>query len=106
MIQAGINYKGLSLIDILQPCVSFNRVNSFDWYKERVYDLKAEKHDSGDFEKAMALAREWGDRIPIGILYKKKKPNFMDQIKTLKEEPLIDQTYQPQQLRDVLNSLN
>ena len=106
LIQAGINYKGLSLIDILQPCVSFNRVNSFDWYKERVYDLKAEKHDSGDFEKAMALAREWGDRIPIGILYKKKKPNFMDQIKTLKEEPLIDQTYQPQQLRDLLNSLN
>ena len=106
LIREGIRYRGLSLIDILQPCVSFNRVNTFAWYKKRVYDLETEGHHSGHFEKAMTLARQWGERIPIGIFYRKTKPTFMDQIKALKKEPLIDQTYQPQKLKDLLNSLN
>ena len=103
LIQAGITHKGFSLIDILQPCVSFNRVNTFAWYKERVYDLEAEKHAGGDFEKAMALAHEWGDRIPTGILYQKEKPTFMDQFDVLKEGPLISKAYQAQRLRDLID---
>ena len=40
-----MEYKGFSLIDVLQPCVSFNRVNTLQWYKDRVYDLGETGHD-------------------------------------------------------------
>ncbi len=39
LIQQAITHKGFSLVDILQPCVSFNKVNTFAWYKKRCYEL-------------------------------------------------------------------
>ena len=71
LIKAGILHKGFALIDILQPCVSFNKVNTFKWYSERVYHLEAQKgYDPGDRSAALQKAQEWGERIPIGILYR------------------------------------
>ena len=54
MIQEGIAHRGLSLIDILQPCPSFNKVNTFAWYKERCYVLPDE-YEPTDWESAMKL---------------------------------------------------
>lgn len=93
LIQEGINYKGLSLIDIMQPCVSFNTVNTFAWYKSRAYYLDETNHDPGDYTKALDLARQWGDRIPIGILYRREKPHFTEKIHSLKGGSLISRTY-------------
>ncbi len=103
LIQAGMQYKGLSLIDIMQPCVSFNRINTYDWYKKRVYDLFVEDYVPHDFEKAMQLARQWGDRIPIGILYQEEKPAFMDRVEMFHPDPLISQKYDPERLRVLLS---
>jgi 2-oxoglutarate ferredoxin oxidoreductase subunit beta len=58
-----VRHKGFSLVDILQPCVSFNKVNTFAWYKERVYKL-GQEHDPRDFGAAMDRAMEFGERIP------------------------------------------
>lgn len=89
MIEA-IKYKGYAIIDILQPCVSFNKINTFQWYKKRVYNLE-EGYDNTNKLKAMERAMEWGDKIPLGILYKEEKPNFHDKISFLKDgKPLID----------------
>ena len=103
LIQAGMKYKGLALIDILQPCVSFNRVNTFDWYKQRVYDLSDEGYIPDNLENGLKLARLWGDRIPIGIFYQKEKPIFTERIDTLKQGPLISQQYDPQRLQALLD---
>lgn len=103
LIQAGMKYKGFALIDILQPCVSFNRVNTFDWYKQRVYDLSDEGYIPDNLENGMKLARLWGDRIPIGIFYQKEKPIFTERIDTLKQGPLISQQYDPQRLQALLD---
>ena len=103
LIQEGIKYPGFSLIDILQPCISFNRVNTFSWFKKRVYDLFETDHDSEDFEKAMTLSREWEGKIPIGILYKKEKPTFTDRIRNLEKGPLISRSYNPERLRSLLS---
>ncbi len=71
LIKAGILHKGFAFIDILQPCVSFNKVNTFKWYSERVYHLEEEKgYDPGARSAALQRAQEWGERIPIGILYR------------------------------------
>ena len=105
MIRAGMSFKGFSLIDILQPCVSFNRVNTYDWYKQRTYDLSETEYVPDNFEKAMAVAMEWGDKIPIGILYKKERPSFADRIGVLKEGPLLSQKYDPGKLQNLLSEI-
>ena len=102
LIQKGVQHKGFSLIDILQPCVSFNHVNTYQWYEERVYDLAEDGHDSSDFMAAMEKARQWGDTIPIGILYREESPSFTDRIDALKDGPLTDRTYDPVRLQKLL----
>jgi 2-oxoglutarate ferredoxin oxidoreductase subunit beta len=102
LIQEGVRHKGFSLIDILQPCVTFNHINTFGWYSSRVYDLQKEGHDAGDYFKAFEKAQEWGERIPIGIFYRKDKPSFTDMIPNVKAGPLVDRVYDPARLRTLI----
>jgi 2-oxoglutarate ferredoxin oxidoreductase subunit beta len=104
LLQEAMTHKGFSLIDVLQPCVSFNRINTHQWYAERVYKL-GDDYDPDDFHEAIDKAQEWGERIPIGIIYKKDKPSFTDQIPSLKEGPLVDRAYDPARLRKAMNEL-
>ncbi len=102
MVEA-IKHKGYSLVDILQPCVSFNKVNTFQWYSKRVYKLD-ESYDPTDKLKAMEKAMEWGDRIPIGIIYREEKPTYCDKIEFLREGPaLIDRPVDIQKIKGYLN---
>lgn len=71
---AAIKHKGYSVIDVLQPCVSFNDTGKF--FRERVYDLNAQGHDTSNFDLAYKRAAEWGDKIPTGIFYQISKPPF------------------------------
>jgi len=75
LILAGIHYKGFALIDVLQPCVTFNRKNTYEWYAERVYKLDS-SYNSADLGSAFLKSLEWGDHIPIGILYNVSKPTY------------------------------
>jgi len=61
LIRQGITHRGFSLVDVLQPCVSFNRVNTFAWYRERCYHVPKE-HNPTDWQAAMKLALEFGER--------------------------------------------
>ena len=89
MLQA-IDHKGYSLVDILQPCVSFNKVNTHKWYKDRMYTLD-ETYDPTNKLKAMEKAMDWGDKIPVGVLYREEKPHFTDKTDFLKNgKPLVD----------------
>ncbi len=74
LILAGIAHKGFSLIDVFQPCRSFNKLNTFEWYAQRVYKVGPE-HDPANKAAAQALAAE-RERLPIGIIYKKEKPSY------------------------------
>ncbi|MFH1383149.1 MAG: 2-oxoacid:ferredoxin oxidoreductase subunit beta [Chloroflexota bacterium] len=94
LIKMGIQHKGFALIDILQPCVTFNRKNTFDWYGERVYPLDGSydpENKLGAFEKA----QEWGDRIPIGIIYREERPTFEEQIPALSKGTLVSRKLEP-----------
>ncbi len=88
LIQKAMQYKGFALIDILQPCVSFNKINTQKWYMDRVYDIDA-SHDPGDFAKAMGLAMEWGDKIPTGILFEKEVFPFTSGSRNFLKNPLL-----------------
>jgi 2-oxoglutarate ferredoxin oxidoreductase subunit beta len=83
MILKGMAHKGFALIDILQPCVTFNKVNNFAWYKKRCYELKGD-HDPNDWDKAIKKAAEWGDKIPVGVIYMNDRSSFEERIKEKK----------------------
>ena len=105
LIQLGIKHKGFSLIDILQPCVSFNRINTHDWYKKRVYALKESDNSHGYRTTAIEKSFEWGDKIPVGVFYKEKKPTFTDQINTLQKGPLTSEKYERERMQKILSKL-
>ncbi len=104
MIKLGIQHKGFALIDILQPCVTFNHQNTFAWYNQRVYKLETEQgYNPADRVAAFAKALEWGDRIPIGLIYRKPRPTFEDCFAALKAGPLVKQKLEPQDAEKLLN---
>ncbi|MBM4236360.1 MAG: 2-oxoacid:ferredoxin oxidoreductase subunit beta [Firmicutes bacterium] len=95
-IKAAIDFPGYALVDILQPCISFNKVNTYGWYKKRVYF--PEVSDREDWDAALKLAREWGEQIPLGIIYFKPRPTFEDALQVLEGEPLAFRNFKPQEL--------
>ncbi len=99
VIQQAIKHRGLSLVDVLMPCVVFNKVNTFKWYKSRVYKLEDEGWDPGDKQGAYEKAGEWGERIPTGIFYKQERPAYEDLVSVLGGKPLIERNYSPQKVQ-------
>ena len=90
IMKQAILYNGYALVDILQPCVSFNKVNTFSYYSKRVYRLD-DGYDASDKAAAMQKAMEYGDRIPIGVIYQEQKRTFHEKNKVLSGGvPLID----------------
>lgn len=78
IMKAAIQHKGFSVVDILQPCVSFNKVNTYDWYKQRVYHMDESAYDRTDWQQALQAATEWGEKIPTGIFYQAQVPTYDD----------------------------
>jgi 2-oxoglutarate ferredoxin oxidoreductase subunit beta len=89
VIQA-IDHRGLSLIDVLQPCVSFNRINTFRWYKDRCKPLPS-SYDPYDWEVAMRIAEQWGNEIPVGVIYRNNRAAFEKHFSVLTKGPLVQQ---------------
>lgn len=102
LIKEGIRHKGFALIDILQPCVSFNYVNTYSWFRERVYRLGGD-YEPTDKQSAFAKAQEWGERIPLGVLYREERPTFEEQIPALSKGALVKQKIEPQRVENLLN---
>lgn len=81
LIVDGISHRGFSLIDVLQPCVTFNDINTYDWLRERVYKLEeVDGYDVANRQIAYQKALEWGDKIPIGVFFKEERLTYRDEI--------------------------
>jgi len=102
LIQTAVKHRGFALIDVLQPCVSFNHQNTYQWYSERIYRLGAE-YDPTDRAAAFIKAQEWGDRIPVGVIYKQNRPLFEDRFTGLAEAPPAKRQIDPQEITPLLN---
>ena len=102
LIEAGIQHKGFALIEVLQPCVSFNHQNTYEWYRQKIYKV-GQEYDPADRAAAFAKALEWGEHIPLGVIYKKERPVYEEQLAELKEGPLVRQTMNPMQFEGLLD---
>lgn len=91
LIAGGIAHRGFSLIDVFSPCVTYNKLNTYPWFKERVYKLEDEAgYDVADADAAVQKSFEWGDRIPIGLFYKGDLPTYEDSEPAFKQGPLVN----------------
>ncbi len=88
MLKLAIAHKGYVLIDIFQPCVTFNKTNTFKWFKENVYVLPQE-YDPTDKVKAFEKSLE-NHPFPIGVIYKSPMKGTLEDI--LREECAITDT--------------
>lgn len=101
LIQQGIRHRGLALIDVLQPCVSFNTINTYTWYKQRCAPLSP-TYDPTNWEAAVKTASEWGDTIPVGIIYRNDRLSFEEHLPALNEGPLVGREVKRAMLKEIM----
>jgi len=84
ILEKAIKFRGYALVDVFQPCVSFNKLNTNQWFKEHSYYL--EDHDPSDRQKAFKKATET-DKLPLGVFYTSPpKPPFEENLGLYREE--------------------
>ncbi|MBN2542650.1 2-oxoacid ferredoxin oxidoreductase [bacterium] len=103
ILKNAIEHKGYALIDIFQPCVSFNKINTYDWYKANTY-LLGEDYDPTDRKAAFAKALE-NEKYPLGILYQKTGGViFEKQYYKHNEKPLFQRRPNLSSIKDLVES--
>jgi 2-oxoglutarate ferredoxin oxidoreductase subunit beta len=88
IIKEAVMHNGTSFVDILQPCPTYNDINTNEWYKPRIYkmegfdpEVKSEGETTQKMAQGIAKAYEWGDKIPVGIFYKNSLiPEYGDRL--------------------------
>ncbi len=88
LVANGIQHKGFALVDVFSPCVTYNKINTFDFFRQRVYKLESAGHNPSDIVAAWQRALEWGDKIPIGLFYATDRPTYEDLEEVLSAGPL------------------
>ena len=91
LIKKAITHKGFALINILQLCPTFNKINTFDWYKLKIYKLEEAGHQPGDLGKAMVIAMNQNGRLPLGVLYQKSEQTYNEELEQIATLPLVKQ---------------
>lgn len=101
LMKEAINHDGFALLDILQPCVSFNEVNTYEWYRKRVYRLDP-SYNPEDRKAAFSKALEWGDRIPLGVIFRNHRPTFEGRLPMVAEKPLVRQEFNQKKIEQTM----
>jgi 2-oxoglutarate ferredoxin oxidoreductase subunit beta len=104
ILKKAIKHKGYALVDIFQPCVSFNKLNTYEWFKTHTYYLK--DHDPHDRNEAFRKAIET-ERLPLGIFYlNEKKTTFEENIGTYRKNksPLYEREPDIGQLHNLIET--
>ncbi|MFC1717483.1 thiamine pyrophosphate-dependent enzyme [Candidatus Poribacteria bacterium] len=88
VVKKAVTHKGYALVDIFQPCMSYNRVNTYQWFKQNTYYLE-DSYDSADRTEAFKRAVE-AEKLPLGVFYINPKPSFEESLSVYSEnkEPL------------------
>ncbi|AVK83247.1 2-oxoacid ferredoxin oxidoreductase [Lysinibacillus sp. B2A1] len=91
LIEAGINHKGFSFINVFSPCVTYNKVNTYDWFKENLTKLAdIEGYDNADRGMAMRTVMEH-EGLVTGIIYQDTETaSYQEKVPGYSELPLTD----------------
>jgi 2-oxoglutarate ferredoxin oxidoreductase subunit beta len=104
ILKKAIEHNGYALVDIFQPCVTFNRINTMQLFKENTYNL--EDHDPSDRQKAFEKATE-AEKLPLGIFYESpQKPSFEENVGIYEEKqiPLYERNLDKKELKNLIET--
>ncbi|HEX7057888.1 MAG TPA: 2-oxoacid:ferredoxin oxidoreductase subunit beta [Bacilli bacterium] len=95
LIEAAIHHKGFSIVNVFSPCVTFNKVNTYDWFKEHIVDVNGfPDYDPSDRKMALNKLIETNGLV-TGLLYQdKERKSYQDLLNGYREEPLVKQNIQ------------
>lgn len=105
LMKTAILHKGFSLLDILQPCVTFNKINTYEWYTKRVYKIEPE-YSPDDRINAFRRALEWGDRIPLGVIYRNSRQTLEERLPVIRDLPLVQQKFDASKIEETLRDFS
>ncbi|MBI2974977.1 MAG: 2-oxoacid ferredoxin oxidoreductase [Deltaproteobacteria bacterium] len=100
-IVEAVRHKGFSIVDVLQPCITFNKINNFAWYKKRCYELPAD-YNPENWKAAMKKASEWGEKIPIGVIYKNNRLPLEEKLGLTKGEAVFSRVRNQAQVEEIM----
>ncbi|MGQ9645998.1 MAG: thiamine pyrophosphate-dependent enzyme [Thermodesulfobacteriota bacterium] len=104
IIKKAISHKGYALVDVLQPCVTYNKLNTYSWFKSKTYYLDASYDPHDRFE---ALRKAWeAEKLPLGIFYLNPRPTFEEKLSVYQEnkDPLYIRSPDLKKLSEWVNS--
>ena len=101
LIKAAVSHRGFSVLNILQPCVSWDKVHTYRYYDQRCFDLPPD-HDPGDQLAALALVLADRERYPLGIIYRNPRPTYEEQVLAGLEGTLRDRPLEPERVLPLL----
>ena len=105
LIKEAVTTSGFSLLDVLQPCVVWDRVHTFPWYRERVYKLEESGFDPLDLLAAIQKSKEWGDSIPTGVFYRNPEAmSYEDQSPVMGNGPLVKRPFDRSKVENLIDS--
>jgi 2-oxoglutarate/2-oxoacid ferredoxin oxidoreductase subunit beta len=89
IIEAGMKHKGFSLINVFSPCVTYNKVNTYDWFKENLTKLSSiENYDSSNREVAMQTLMQHKSLV-TGLIYQNtEQPSYQELLTSYSKSPL------------------
>lgn len=90
LIKEAHNHKGFSFIDVLQPCVTYDKEHDYKYYQDLTYDLQQANHDMTSQDAAFKKAFEPPEKYPIGIFYQEERSIYEDELPQFKKGPLVN----------------
>jgi len=110
----GIRHKGFSIIDSMQPCVTFNHKNTYSWFNEHIYNVADTGHEINNKLKAFEVTEQWPlkhelkdgekERVAIGLIYQEERPTWDEQIPQISKEHLVHQPIDDIDINSLLES--
>lgn len=89
LIQGGIKHKGFALVDVFSPCVTWNKIDTYDYFRQKCYKFNDSSYDTASMDRALLKARETEPKIPIGLFYETSKPTYEESDPVVKLGPVV-----------------
>lgn len=115
LLTEAIKHKGFAILDSMQPCVTFNSHNTYEWFNKRLYNLQETGHDKTNRMKAFEVSEQWPlrralheeemEKVASGILFQEQRPTWEDGIPQIKETPLVHQSIESIDISPLLSEL-
>jgi 2-oxoglutarate ferredoxin oxidoreductase subunit beta len=109
LIKGALEHRGFAFVDVFSPCVTYNKENTHEFFKQRTAKLEEMGHDPTDRKAAIEKGSQWGDVIPIGLFYKNDDVPALDEMEPVLAEggPLAHRPLgvSPENVRAILDEL-